>query len=137
MGTNRPPQPCSRKAAHCSQSTRDRCKTSETSVAPKYVNCTSATNFRGKSQLSHLRRQRRHSIQAQATARQEDSGSCPCSSQSMGSSLLALKMAAERFEEFARTAEFMRIGCDELGSVLNDDRLIARNKEAVWEVVVD
>ena len=48
----------------------------------------------------------------------------------------ALKMAAERFEEFARTAGFMRMGGEALGSVLDDDRLAARNEEAVWEAVV-
>ena len=45
----------------------------------------------------------------------------------------ALKMAAVRFEEFARTAEFMRIGWEVLGSMLDGDRLVARNEEAVWE----
>jgi hypothetical protein len=48
----------------------------------------------------------------------------------------ALKMAAERFEEFARTAGFMRMEGEALGSVLDDDRLAARNEEAVWEAVV-
>ncbi len=49
----------------------------------------------------------------------------------------ALKMAAELFEEFARTAGFMRIGGEALGSMLDDDRLAARNEEAVWEAVVE
>ena len=49
----------------------------------------------------------------------------------------ALKMAAERFEEFARTAGFMRIGWEVLGSMLDGDRLVARNEEVVWEAVVE
>jgi hypothetical protein len=49
----------------------------------------------------------------------------------------ALKMAAERFEEFARTAGFMRMGGNALGSVLDDDRLVVSNEEAVWEAVVE
>ena len=49
----------------------------------------------------------------------------------------ALKMAAERFEEFARTAGFMQIGSDALGSMLDDDRLVARNEEALWGAVVE
>ena len=48
----------------------------------------------------------------------------------------ALQMAATRFEEFARTAGFMRMGEEELGRVVDDDRLAARNEEAVWEAVV-
>ena len=48
----------------------------------------------------------------------------------------ALKMAAERFEEFATTAGFMRMGEEALGSVVDDDWLIARNEEVVWEAVV-
>jgi F-box/WD-40 domain protein 7 len=48
----------------------------------------------------------------------------------------ALKMAAERFEAFAQTAGFMRMGDEALGNVLDDDRLVARNEEAVWEAVV-
>ena len=48
----------------------------------------------------------------------------------------ALKMAAERFEEFARTAGFMRMGDEAPSSVLDDDRLVARSEEAVWEAVV-
>ena len=43
----------------------------------------------------------------------------------------ALKMAAERFEEFARTAGFMRMGGDALMMVVDDDRLAVRNEEAV------
>ena len=49
----------------------------------------------------------------------------------------ALKMAAWRFEEFARTEGFMRMRGDALGSVLDDDRLVASNEEAVWEAVVE
>jgi hypothetical protein len=45
----------------------------------------------------------------------------------------ALKIAAERFDEFARTAGFT-MGVEELGSVVDDDRLAARNEEVVWEV---
>jgi hypothetical protein len=48
----------------------------------------------------------------------------------------ALKMAACRFEEFARTVGFMRLGEEALKSVLDDDRLAVRNEEAVWEAVV-
>ena len=43
----------------------------------------------------------------------------------------ALKMAACRFEEFVRTAGFMRLGEEALGILLDDDRLSARSEEAV------
>jgi hypothetical protein len=48
----------------------------------------------------------------------------------------ALEMAAERFEEFARTAGFELIEEQALAIVLDNDRLVARNEEAVWEAVV-
>jgi hypothetical protein len=48
----------------------------------------------------------------------------------------ALRMAGQRFEGFVTTAGFMRIGEDVLGSLVGDDRLVARNEEAVWEAVV-
>ncbi len=48
----------------------------------------------------------------------------------------ALKMAAWRFEEFAGTAGFMRLGEEALSILLDDDRLVARSEEAVWEAVV-
>jgi hypothetical protein len=48
----------------------------------------------------------------------------------------ALKIAAERFEEFATTAGFMWMGEEALGSVVDEDRLVARNEEAVWEAVL-
>jgi hypothetical protein len=48
----------------------------------------------------------------------------------------ALKLAADRFEEFATTAGFMQMEWEALASVVDDDRLIARNEEAVWEAVV-
>jgi hypothetical protein len=43
----------------------------------------------------------------------------------------ALKMAGQGFEEFVTTAGFLRIGEDALGSLVDDDRLVARNEEAV------
>ncbi len=43
----------------------------------------------------------------------------------------ALGMAAERFEEFARTGGFARMGGDALMMVVDDDRLAVRNEEAV------
>ena len=46
-------------------------------------------------------------------------------------------MAAERFVEFARTADFILIGWKVLGSMLDGDWLVARNEEAVWEAVVE
>jgi hypothetical protein len=48
----------------------------------------------------------------------------------------ALKMAACRIEGFARTVGSMRLGEEALGILLDDDRLVARSEEAVWEVVV-
>ncbi len=36
-----------------------------------------------------------------------------------------------------RTAGFMRMGWEALGSVLDDNWLVARNEEAVWESVVE
>ena len=48
----------------------------------------------------------------------------------------ALEMAATRFEEFAMTAGFARMGEEALTIVVDDDRLVARNEEAVWEAVV-
>ncbi len=43
-------------------------------------------------------------------------------------------MTAERFEEFARTLGFLRMGEDAIGSVVDDDRLVVvRTEEAVWE----
>ena len=40
------------------------------------------------------------------------------------------------FEEFAKTEGFARMGEEALTIVLDDDRLAARNEEAVWEAVV-
>jgi hypothetical protein len=48
----------------------------------------------------------------------------------------ALRMASWRFEEFATTAGFMRMGEEALMSVVDDDQLVASNEEAVWEAVV-
>ncbi len=48
----------------------------------------------------------------------------------------ALEMAAGRFQEFARTAGFARMEEEALMMVVDDDRLGARNEEAVWEAVV-
>jgi hypothetical protein len=45
-------------------------------------------------------------------------------------------MAARRFDEFARTAGFVRMGMEELGRVVDDDGLVSRNEEAVWEAMV-
>jgi hypothetical protein len=48
----------------------------------------------------------------------------------------ALNMATWRFEEFVRTAGFMRLGEEALSILLDDDLLVARSEEAVWEAVV-
>ena len=48
----------------------------------------------------------------------------------------ALRMAACGFEEFSRTAGFMLLGEEALSILLDDDRLVARSEEAVWEAVV-
>jgi hypothetical protein len=48
----------------------------------------------------------------------------------------ALTMAAWRFEEFARTAGFMLLGEEALSLLLDDDRLVVRSEEAVWDAVV-
>ncbi len=45
----------------------------------------------------------------------------------------ALKLAACRFEEFTRTTGFMRLGEEALSILLDDDRLVARSEEVVWE----
>jgi hypothetical protein len=42
-----------------------------------------------------------------------------------------LKMAADRFEEFAWTAGFMRLGAEALSILLENDLLAARSEEAV------
>ncbi len=49
----------------------------------------------------------------------------------------AQKIAACRFEEFARTAGFMQLGEEALSILLDDDLLVARSEEAVWEAVVE
>ncbi len=48
----------------------------------------------------------------------------------------ALEMVAYRFQEFAQTEGFAQMGEEALTIVLGDDRLTARNEEAVWEAVV-
>jgi hypothetical protein len=48
----------------------------------------------------------------------------------------AVEMAATRFEEFAKTEGFARMGEEALAIVVDDDQLAARNEEAVWEAVV-
>jgi hypothetical protein len=48
----------------------------------------------------------------------------------------ALRMAACRFEEFSRTGGFMLLGEEALSILLDDDRLVVRSEEAVWEAVV-
>ena len=48
----------------------------------------------------------------------------------------ALEIATRRFEEFAKTAGFEQMGEEALMMVVDDDRLVARNEEAVWEAVV-
>ncbi len=48
----------------------------------------------------------------------------------------ALKMAAKQFNEVAMTAGFMRMTAEALQNLIDDDRLIARSEEAVWEAVV-
>jgi hypothetical protein len=48
----------------------------------------------------------------------------------------ALKLVACRFEEFARTAGFMLLEEEEMSILLDDDRLVARSEEAVWEAVI-
>ena len=47
----------------------------------------------------------------------------------------AQRMAAARFEEFARTAGYMRIEGQDLMRLMDDDRLVASHEEAVWEAV--
>jgi hypothetical protein len=48
----------------------------------------------------------------------------------------AMKMAAWLFKRFARTAGFMLLGEDALSILLDDDRLVARREEVVWEAVM-
>ncbi len=48
----------------------------------------------------------------------------------------AMRLAAERFEEFVRTESFLSIDEKVLGSLLDDDGLSARSEELVWESVV-
>jgi hypothetical protein len=48
----------------------------------------------------------------------------------------ALELAAKQFEEFAKTVGFARMGEEALMAVMDDDRLVGRSEEAVWEVVV-
>ncbi len=47
----------------------------------------------------------------------------------------ALSLAAEKFEEMVVTAGFMDIEEAALGALLDDDGLIAKNEEAVWEAL--
>jgi hypothetical protein len=49
----------------------------------------------------------------------------------------ALKMATEQFEKFVKTAGFMLMGEHEISTVVDDNRLVARNEEVVWEAVAD
>eukprot|EP00291_Cryptomonas_curvata_P030285 CAMPEP_0172205800 /NCGR_PEP_ID=MMETSP1050-20130122/32829_1 /TAXON_ID=233186 /ORGANISM="Cryptomonas curvata, Strain CCAP979/52" /LENGTH=293 /DNA_ID=CAMNT_0012884743 /DNA_START=20 /DNA_END=899 /DNA_ORIENTATION=+ len=49
---------------------------------------------------------------------------------------VAMRLAAERFEEFVRTESFVSIDEKILGSLLDDDGLSARSEELVWEAVV-
>eukprot|EP00291_Cryptomonas_curvata_P003929 CAMPEP_0172197340 /NCGR_PEP_ID=MMETSP1050-20130122/27397_1 /TAXON_ID=233186 /ORGANISM="Cryptomonas curvata, Strain CCAP979/52" /LENGTH=101 /DNA_ID=CAMNT_0012873879 /DNA_START=181 /DNA_END=482 /DNA_ORIENTATION=- len=44
----------------------------------------------------------------------------------------ALTMAAKRFDEFAMTVGFTRM-TEALQNLVDDNRLFARNEEAVWE----
>jgi hypothetical protein len=48
----------------------------------------------------------------------------------------ARKLATGRFEELAKTEDFIRIGENVLAGLLDDDDLVARSEEAVWEAVV-
>jgi hypothetical protein len=48
---------------------------------------------------------------------------------------VARRLATKRFEELSKTAGFMGMSEEVLGSVLDDDGLAARNEEAVWEAV--
>jgi hypothetical protein len=48
----------------------------------------------------------------------------------------AWKLAKERFEEFAKTEGFVHMEEEILGRLLEDDELVARNEEAVWEALV-
>ena len=48
----------------------------------------------------------------------------------------ARKLALERFEEVAETAAFLRIEEDTMGCLLDEDELMARSEEAVWEALV-
>ena len=51
------------------------------------------------------------------------------------SEVAARKLAAERFEELAKTEGFMRMDAEALGRLLDDDHISARNEETVWEAV--
>ena len=51
------------------------------------------------------------------------------------SEVAARQLATERFEELATTEGFMRMSEEALGSLLEDDNLVARNEEAVWEAL--
>ena len=48
----------------------------------------------------------------------------------------ALAMASKRFEEFAQTTGFLRMGEEALTTVLEQDCLAASNEKAVWEAVL-
>ena len=49
----------------------------------------------------------------------------------------ALKLAVLQFDDFAATVGFMQMEEAVLGSVVDDDRLVSRSEEAVWEAVVE
>ena len=46
------------------------------------------------------------------------------------------EVALREFDEFARTAGFMEVGEEALGSLLDDDRLVTEREERVFEAVV-
>jgi len=47
----------------------------------------------------------------------------------------AQRMATKKFEQLAKTEGFMRMDAETLERLLDDDRLSAKNEEAVWEAV--
>ncbi len=48
----------------------------------------------------------------------------------------AMRLAVNRFEEVAATASFMTIDEDVMGCLLDNDQLVVKNEEVVWEALV-
>ncbi len=49
--------------------------------------------------------------------------------------MAAQTLATERFEELVKTQGFMQMGEEALARLLDDDDLVIRNEEAVWEAM--